>query len=119
MSQMLDVNDVQRSDYERQEFHNLPRPHWLDAAVGPKVLDPGPDYIAPSLFSHTAHVNQPIPKMLRSKDLADRIMKHYWVRRYQQYLFLFFSNIWVARHSPGAELSSYPEDLSHDLDYLP
>ena len=77
---MLDANDLQRSDHDRQVFNSLPRPHWLDAATGPKALDPDPDYIEPSLFSHTLNVNQPVHKIFQSKDLADRTMGHYWVR---------------------------------------
>ena len=70
--------DLYVSEYDRKVFDSLPRPHWFDAAAGPKVLDPDPDYIAPSLFSHTLHVNQHIPKFLRSKELADKIMDNYW-----------------------------------------
>ena len=76
---MLDTNDLKRSDHERQEFNRLSRPKWLDAATGPKALDPDPDYIAPSLFSHTLNVNQPVHKIFESQDLADKIMGHYWV----------------------------------------
>lgn len=80
---MLDKNDLNRTDYERQVFEKLPKPHWLDAATGPKVLDPDPAFIAPSLFSHTTNTlqeNQHIHKLLHSRNLADRIMDHYWVR---------------------------------------
>ena len=78
---MLDINDFQRSDHDRQEFQSLPKPSWLDAATGPKVLDPDPDYITPSLFSHNLNANQPIHKIFQSQILADRIMAHYWVSR--------------------------------------
>ncbi|CAD6573709.1 MAG: hypothetical protein ASARMPREDX12_006213 [Alectoria sarmentosa] len=75
---MLDKNDLSRSDYDRQMFDKLPRPRWLNAAAGPKVLDPDPTYIAPSLFSHGLQVNQSIHEVLPSQDFADRIMEHYW-----------------------------------------
>lgn len=78
MTQMLDRNDLHRSEYDRQVFDSLPRPRWLDAAAGLKALDPDPDYIAPSLFSHTLQVTQHIHKVLRSQDLANRIMEQYW-----------------------------------------
>ena len=78
MTQMLDRNDLQRSKHDRQVFNNLPRPRWLDPAAGPKTLDPDPDYIAPSLFSHTLQVTQNIYKGLRSKEIADTIMAQYW-----------------------------------------
>ena len=87
---MLDMNDLHRTDYDRQVFDRLPKPHWLDAAAGPKVLDPDPDFIAPSLFSHTLQANHHIYKLLHSRDLADRIMEHYWVRCFL--LFEAFSN---------------------------
>lgn len=75
---MLDKNDLYRTKYDRQVFNRLPSPPWLDAVAGPKVLDPHPAYIAPSLFSHALHVNQPIHEVLPSKNFADRIMEHYW-----------------------------------------
>ena len=75
---MLEQEDLHVSEYDRQVFDSLPRPHWLDAAAGPKILDPDPDYIAPSLFSHTMQVNQNIHKFLRSQELADKIMDNYW-----------------------------------------
>lgn len=74
---MLDKNDLHRTDNDRKVFNSLPRPRWLDAAAGPKVLDPDPDFIAPSLFSHTLQVNQDIHKFLCSLNLADRIMENY------------------------------------------
>lgn len=77
---MLDKNDLDRIDHVRQVFDKLPKPHWLVAATGPKVLDPDPEFIAPSLFSHTLQPNQHIHKLLHSQNLADRIMEHYWVR---------------------------------------
>ena len=76
--QMLDNNDLRRSEHDRKVFNSLPRPRWLDAAAGPKTLDPDLDYIAPSLFSHTLQVNQNTHSGLRSKKLADRIMEQYW-----------------------------------------
>lgn len=78
LTQMLDKNDLHRTDNDRKVFNSLPRPRWLDAAAGPKVLDPDPDFIAPSLFSHTLQVNQDIHKFLCSLNLADRIMENYW-----------------------------------------
>lgn len=90
---MLDKNDLQRSDHDRQSFDSLPRPHWLDAATGPKLSDTDPDYIAPSLFSHTLNVNQPIHKIFRSRDLADKIMESYWVRIFRAFYFPFFTMI--------------------------
>ena len=78
MTQMLDEHDLHRSENDRKEFDGLPRPHWLDAAARPKTLDPDPDYIAPSLFSHTLLVTQNIYRGLRSKENADRIMEQYW-----------------------------------------
>ena len=76
MTQMLDENDLHRSEKDREFFNKLPRPRWLDAAAGPKTLDP--DYIAPSLFSHTLQVTQNIYRGLRSKEIADSIMEQYW-----------------------------------------
>lgn len=81
---MLDMNDRCRSDHDRRVFDKIPKPHWLDAATGPKVLDPDPDFIAPSLFSHTLQSDQHIYKLLHSQYLADRIMKHYWVRCFRR-----------------------------------
>ncbi len=78
LTQMLDQENLHRSEYDRQVFKSLPRPQWLDAAAGHKVLEPNPDYIAPSLFSHNLQVNQYIHKLLRSRDLADKIMETYW-----------------------------------------
>ena len=75
---MLDQQDLRRSEYDRQLFSSLPKPNWLDAAARPEVLDSDPDYIAPSLFSYTLQVDQPIHKLLRSRDLADVIMEQYW-----------------------------------------
>ena len=75
---MLDKNDTSRSDYDRQVFNSLPKPHWLNAAAGPKTLDPHPAYIAPSLFSHALQVNQHNHKVLSSQELADKVMDHYW-----------------------------------------
>ena len=77
---MLEKNDLNRTDYERRVFEKLPKPHWLDAATGPKALDPDPNFIAPSLFSHTLQANQHVHKLLHSRNLADKIMEHYWVR---------------------------------------
>lgn len=71
---MLDINNLYRTDHDRQVFNSLPSPPWLDAAGGPKA---DPDFIAPSLFSHNLRVNQHIHKILRSQELADRIMEHY------------------------------------------
>lgn len=78
VTQMLDKNDLCRTDYDRQVFNSLPKPHWLDAAAGSQVLDPDPAFIAPSLFSHTLQANQYIHNILRSQDLADKIMRHYF-----------------------------------------
>ena len=78
MTQMLNNNDRYRWKNDREVFDNLPRPRWLDAASGPKTHDPDPDYIAPSLFSHTLQVTQSIYRGLRSKEIADRIMEQYW-----------------------------------------
>lgn len=77
---MLDINDLFRTDYDREVFNRLPKPSWFDAAAGPKVLDPDPAFIAPSLFSYTLQVNQHAHKILRSQHLADRIMNYYWER---------------------------------------
>ena len=90
---MLDTNDLQRSDYDRQVFDGLPRPCWLDPVADPKVLDPDLDYIAPSLFSHTLNVNQPIHKTFESQDLADKIMGYYWVRKLRNHLSQCFTTI--------------------------
>ena len=78
MTQMLDINDLHRSKHDRKVFNSLPRPHWLDAAAGPKIPDPHPDYIAPSLFSHTLKVTQKSYRGLHSKEIADKIMEQYW-----------------------------------------
>lgn len=94
---MLDKNDLSRSDYDRQVFDRLPRPRWLDAAAGPKVLDPDPTYIAPSLFSHGLQVNQSIREVLPSQDFADRIMEHYWVSTFRGDCFLVSTNTGVER----------------------
>ena len=100
---MLDKNDFQRSDHDREVFKSLPQPDWLDAATGPKVLDPDPDYIAPSLFSQTLNVNQPIHRIFQSQNLADRIMEHYWVSRLRNHSSQLVE---VARYDSGAESSS-------------
>lgn len=75
---MLDINDSSRSDYDRQVFSSLPKPHWLDAAAGSRIFDPHPAYIAPSLFSHTLQVSQHIHHTICSQDIADKVMSHYW-----------------------------------------
>ena len=75
---MLNQYDLSRSDHDRKVFSSLPKPDWLDAAAGSKVLDPHPDYIAPSLFSLTIQVDQHVHKLLLCRDLADKIMESYW-----------------------------------------
>ena len=82
---MLDKNEHERTDRDRKAFNSLPRPHWYDAATRSKFLDPDPDYIAPSLFSHNLHINQHSHNALRSQGFADRIMQNYWVRKQQNY----------------------------------
>ena len=77
MTQMLDMNDRYRTDHDRRIFSSLPIPPWLDAAGGSEVLDPDPRFIAPSLFSHNLRVDPRIHNILRSQDLADRIMEQY------------------------------------------
>lgn len=100
---MLDKNDLCRTDYDREVFNSLPKPHWLDAAAGSKVLDPDPAFIAPSLFSHTLRANQDVRQILGSQELADRIIKHYFhsvhsvapiVHRpsFQERYYVFWSN---------------------------
>ena len=113
---MLDTNDFQRSDHDRQVFNSLPKPLWLDAATGPKVLDPDPDYIAPSLFSHTLNVNQPVHKMFQSQNLADRIMRHYWVSRLRGH-----PSQSLASHNLGAQFpsSSSSSELTLSPGFLP
>ena len=115
---MLDTNDLQRSDDDRQVFKSLPKPSWLDAATGPKVLDPDPDFIAPSLFSHTLNVNQPIHRIFQSQNLADRIMGHYWVSRLRNHPSQLLPKL-SREPCLGAESSFSSSDLSLRPGFLP